>query len=77
MAAFARGLDVVVNIIPWNPIDELGLDGIGFKEPSESEIQRFERMLADRRLPTTRRFKKGRGVSGACGQLGSTLTDGE
>ena len=75
MADFAAGLDVIVNLIPWNPVEDLGLDGIGFKEPSEAEVQRFERMLADRKLPTTRRFKKGRGVAGACGQLGSTLRD--
>jgi 23S rRNA (adenine2503-C2)-methyltransferase len=75
LAEFAAGLDAIVNLIPWNPVDGLGLDGADFKEPSESEVQRFERMLAERRLPTTRRFKKGRGVSGACGQLGSTLRD--
>ncbi|MFA6507746.1 MAG: 23S rRNA (adenine(2503)-C(2))-methyltransferase RlmN [Treponemataceae bacterium] len=75
MADFAQGLDVIVNLIPWNPVEDLGMDGIDFKEPSESEVQHFERMLIERRLLTTRRFKKGRGVAGACGQLGSTLTD--
>lgn len=73
LASFAEGLDVVVNLIPWNPVEDLGLDGVDFKEPSETETNRFERMLADRHLTTTRRYKKGRGVAGACGQLGSTL----
>jgi 23S rRNA (adenine2503-C2)-methyltransferase len=77
LARFAEGLDVIVNLIPWNPVDDLGIDGVGFAEPTEAEVQRFERMLADRHLATTRRYKKGRGVDGACGQLGSTLIDGD
>ncbi len=75
LADFARGLDIVINLIPWNPVDELGIEGKAFVEPSESEVQRFERMLEARKLAVTRRYKKGRGVAGACGQLGSTLTD--
>jgi len=75
MAEFARGLDAVVNLIPWNPVDELGLDGVGFAEPSEAEVLRFERLLEARKLLVTRRFRKGRGVSGACGQLGSVLSE--
>ena len=77
LAEFTRGLDAIVNLIPWNPVDELGMDGSNFIEPSESEILRFERMLTDRNIPTTRRFEKGRGVAGACGQLGSTLIENE
>jgi len=73
LALFAEGLDVVVNLIPWNPVEGVGLDGEPFREPPESEISHYERMLAERGLNVTRRYKKGRGVSGACGQLGTTL----
>jgi 23S rRNA (adenine2503-C2)-methyltransferase len=69
IAEFRRDLDVIVNLIPWNPVEGLGLDGVPFREPDEAEIRRYERMLNDRGVPTTRRFEKGRGVAGACGQL--------
>jgi 23S rRNA (adenine2503-C2)-methyltransferase len=73
LASFAEGLDVVVNLIPWNSVEGVGLDNEPFREPSEAEVTRFENMLVERGLNVTRRYKKGRGVSGACGQLGSTL----
>jgi len=73
LTLFASGLEVVINLIPWNPVEGIGLDGTPFREPSESEVSRYELMLTDRGLNVTRRYKKGRGVSGACGQLGSTL----
>lgn len=75
LVGFARGLDVIVNLIPWNPVDELGIEGKAFSEPTEAETARFERLLAARSLAVTRRFKKGRGVAGACGQLGSALVE--
>lgn len=71
MAAFAKGLDVVINLIPWNPVDGLGLNGIAFSEPSRREVERFSTELEQRGLNVTLRLKKGRTVSGACGQLGS------
>ena len=77
MAQFASGLEIVINLIPWNPVEGVGLDGEPFHEPSESEVSRYEHMLSDRGLNVTRRYKKGRGVSGACGQLGSTLRTDE
>lgn len=72
LAGFARGLDAVVNLIPWNPVDGLGIvGGRPLAEPSSAEVERFARELERRGLQVTRRFRKGRGVSGACGQLGS------
>jgi 23S rRNA (adenine2503-C2)-methyltransferase len=70
IAVFADGLDAVVNIIPWNPVENLGLDGVPFKEPSAAEVKRFCAELEKYGLKTVTRRKKGRGVSGACGQLG-------
>jgi 23S rRNA (adenine2503-C2)-methyltransferase len=61
---FARPLQVMVNLIPWNPVDELA-----YEEPSEREIQRFAQKLTDRHIPVTRRYRRGRGINGACGQL--------
>jgi 23S rRNA (adenine2503-C2)-methyltransferase len=73
MAAFARGLDVVVNIIPWNPVEGVFFDGAPLKEPSPVEIRRFCAELEKRGLKTVLRRRKGRGLSAACGQLGSVL----
>ncbi|MDR2178047.1 MAG: 23S rRNA (adenine(2503)-C(2))-methyltransferase RlmN [Treponema sp.] len=67
---FARGLDAVVNLIPWNPVEGLMFQGRALREPSPAETEAFIRLLRREGLKVTRRFRRGRGVSGACGQLG-------
>lgn len=74
LAQFAKGLDVIINLIPWNPVDGMGIDGTDFKEPTDREIDAMVSELERRGLTVTRRYRKGRGVSGACGQLGSVET---
>lgn len=71
IAGFAKGLDVIINLIPWNPVAGMGIKGKDFIEPTDREIDRMVSLLEDRGLTVTRRYRKGRGVSGACGQLGS------
>jgi 23S rRNA (adenine2503-C2)-methyltransferase len=70
IAAFARGLDAAVNLIPWNPVPGLRFEGKPLREPSAGETERFAQYLEARGLTVTRRLRKGRGVMGACGQLG-------
>jgi 23S rRNA (adenine2503-C2)-methyltransferase len=70
LALFSRGLDAVLNLIPWNPVQGLEFQGRPLKEPSGEEIESFTRMITARGLKVTRRYRKGRGVMGACGQLG-------
>ena len=70
MAAFARGLQVIVNLIPWNPVDGLSFEGKPLREPLGGEAERFAAMLHTYGLKTEIRRRKGRGVCGACGQLG-------
>ena len=70
-AAFARGLDTVVNLIPWNPVEGMEFEGRPLKRPAQSEIAAFSAALESRGLKVTQRFGKGLGISGACGQLGS------
>jgi 23S rRNA (adenine2503-C2)-methyltransferase len=67
---FARGLEVVVNLIPWNPVEGLGFRGLPLRPPPPSESAAFARLLEGEGLKVTRRFRRGRGISGACGQLG-------
>ena len=68
LSQFCRGLDVLVNLIPWNPIPELG-----FRAPDESEIRAFENDLKRLRINYTIRRSKGRSISGACGQLATEV----
>ena len=64
---FARGLDVNINLIPWNPVK-----GLDFEEPSQNEVRSFVEMLEKAGLNVTLRTRRGRKIGGACGQLGKT-----
>jgi 23S rRNA (adenine2503-C2)-methyltransferase len=70
LAEFAQELDVAVNVIPWNPVAGLRLEGAPLQEPEKAEVERFIAGLQKKGMNVTARFKKGRGVAGACGQLG-------
>ena len=65
---FSKGLDVNINLIPWNPVENLS-----FKEPSAKESANFLKMLEDSGLNVTLRKHRGRKIGGACGQLGKTV----
>jgi 23S rRNA (adenine2503-C2)-methyltransferase len=71
LAAFVRGLDAVVNLIPWNPVEGLAFEGRPLREPPAKETAAFARLLENAGLKVTRRYRRGRGVLGACGQLGA------
>ena len=64
---FARGIDVNINLIPWNPVQSLP-----FTEPTQSEIKKFTEALEKAGLNVTLRTRRGRKIGGACGQLGRT-----
>jgi 23S rRNA (adenine2503-C2)-methyltransferase len=68
----AGDLDAAVNLIPWNPVPGMSLDGKPLREPEEAEIRCFQGELERRGIKFTRRRRRGRTVSGACGQLGVT-----
>lgn len=70
MADFARGLNVHINLIPWNPVATLP-----FKSPSSAETGAFLRMLEGYGLNVTLRTRRGEKIGGACGQLGKASTD--
>ncbi len=62
-----RGRDVVVNLIPWNPILSPGMD---FKAPIAGATAAFQKILKEEYgLPSTLRQEKGQDVAAACGQL--------
>lgn len=68
LARWTRGLQVQVNVIPWNKIPSLP-----FSEPARAEVERFIAALEAEGITVNRRMHRGRGVMGACGQLGDTL----
>lgn len=69
LAAFCRGMEVIVNLIPFNPCPELS-----FETPSKEEIESFKRALDLRKINYTIRISRGRSIKGACGQLAGKLT---
>jgi len=69
-ALFAKGMDTVINIIPWNPAEGLKFEGKPLREPDKKETEDFVKQLESQGLKVTMRRSKGRGVMGACGQLG-------
>jgi 23S rRNA (adenine2503-C2)-methyltransferase len=71
LVAFAKGLDCIINLIPWNAVDGLLFEGKPLREPKNLEVDNFLRQLEKRGLNVTRRYRKGKSISGACGQLGS------
>lgn len=70
MINFARGLDVHINLIPWNPVP-----GLPFSEPSGKECKNFVYHLEKAGVNVTLRTRRGREIGGACGQLGKTLAE--
>ena len=65
MVSFAKGIDVNINLIPWNPIGDLP-----FKTPGTEECRHFVSILEKNGLNVTLRTRRGRKIGGACGQLG-------
>ncbi|HAK69464.1 MAG TPA: 23S rRNA (adenine(2503)-C(2))-methyltransferase RlmN [Treponema sp.] len=68
MIDFAKGLDVYINLIPWNPVKNLP-----FATPSASECQAFASQLENAGLNVNLRTRRGTSIGGACGQLGSSV----
>jgi 23S rRNA (adenine2503-C2)-methyltransferase len=52
-----------VNLIPWNP------GQLPYHESSAEDIDRFQKLLIERGIPTFVRHSRGRDVMAACGQL--------
>jgi 23S rRNA (adenine2503-C2)-methyltransferase len=64
LAEWTRGIDCLVNLIPFNPFR-----GAPFRAPTVDEVNRAAAALKILRVPHTVRWPRGRGVDGACGQL--------
>lgn len=70
MVNFARGLNVYINLIPWNEVE-----GLDFKTPTHAECKKFSDYLVTQGLNVNLRVRRGEKIGGACGQLGSTVSN--
>lgn len=67
LGSLLQGKDVVVNLIPWNPILSPNFE---FTAPEKGLIEKFKEILKqDYNISSTVRKEKGQDVSAACGQL--------
>lgn len=67
MIDFASGMDVYINLIPWNPVSSLP-----FTSPTAQECRNFKNMLENAGLNVNMRTRRGSTIGGACGQLGQS-----
>jgi 23S rRNA (adenine2503-C2)-methyltransferase len=65
LRTFVRDFSYIVNVIPYNPVE-----GLPFTPPVEREVKSFLTACENAGIACTRRYSKGRGIGGACGQLG-------
>ncbi|HCU07548.1 MAG TPA: 23S rRNA (adenine(2503)-C(2))-methyltransferase RlmN [Clostridiales bacterium] len=64
LAELLRGMLCHVNLIPLNPVTDIGLQG-----SSRVQSARFARILEDRGIPVSIRRQLGSDIAAACGQL--------
>lgn len=63
---YLEGLDVIINLIPFNSIDDPN-----FEPPNMEKVKVFSSYLFNMGLKVTIRHSKGQEIAGACGQLGT------
>lgn len=66
LAAYLRGLDVKINLIPYNPQSH-----DRYQPPEEEQLNAFTQRLRDHGYYTLLRQTKGRPIMAGCGQLGN------
>lgn len=64
LASRLRGRNALVNLIPFNPVQELA-----FRTPSVAQIREFASILESNGIQIALRHKKGEKIDAACGQL--------
>ena len=64
LAILLKGKQCTVNLIPYNPVP-----GLRLQPPERQRIESFRNILISHRIPTTRRYTKGKDIAAACGQL--------
>ncbi len=67
VAGIADRLDAMVNLIPFNSVEEHP-----FNQPDRSEIDIFRKTLESRGVNVTERYRRGRDIAAGCGQLSAS-----
>lgn len=68
MIRVLRDVPCTVNLIPWNPVDEI-VDKHGLDRPTEARVDAFAESLRNAGINVTVRRQRGADRSAACGQL--------
>ncbi len=69
LAKKLRGFQSHVNLIPYNPIQE-----VDYKRPSRDRIQAFTQILEQKHIAVSVRYSRGLEADAACGQLRTNKT---
>jgi 23S rRNA (adenine2503-C2)-methyltransferase len=64
LARLLRGVQATTNLIPFNEVPE-----VGFRRPSDRDVDAFAAVLRRSGVKTTVRKRKGHDIAAACGQL--------
>ena len=72
LAALLKGLKTNVNLIEYNPHA-----GAKFKPSGSAKTKAFKDALMTAGIETIIRFRRGREIMAACGQLGAARLEGE
>ncbi|NJK51198.1 23S rRNA (adenine(2503)-C(2))-methyltransferase RlmN [Candidatus Gracilibacteria bacterium] len=64
LAQLLRGFQTHVNLIPYNPIQE-----VDYQRPSEQRIEAFANILRQKHIAVSVRYSRGLEADAACGQL--------
>ena len=64
LAEYVKGFQSHVNLIPYNPIDE-----VDYKRPNSARIEAFANALKTRNIAVSVRYSRGLEADAACGQL--------
>jgi 23S rRNA (adenine2503-C2)-methyltransferase len=70
LAALVKGIDCLVNLIPWNPVP-----GLPWSRPSIEDMRAFKEVLERNRVKVTLRRSLGGTIEAACGQLRRKMLD--
>ena len=70
LAQVARTLRANINLIRYNEVPGLGIEGQGdFRRPRSEDVLEFQNILRERHVNTHIRRSRGRDIAAACGQL--------
>jgi 23S rRNA (adenine2503-C2)-methyltransferase len=70
LARRLNGMPAKVNLIPFNEAAELP-----FRRPPDEAIEKFKRILTERRIDAFVRKNRGNDISAACGQLSQRIPE--